>query len=107
MRHWDSTISYEAVLQSIETPFYSGTTKELVRIAQKFNLNAHVYKLSVKTLFALPPPFIIHWDDNHYVVYEGVDGERVYINDPLVGHTTMSKDNMISHYTGYALFVYQ
>jgi ABC-type bacteriocin/lantibiotic exporter with double-glycine peptidase domain len=59
-RHWDSTISYEAVLQSIEAPFYSGTTKELVWIAQKFNLNANVYKISVKTLFALPPPFIIH-----------------------------------------------
>lgn len=105
MRHLDPTISYESVLQSIETPFYSGTAKELVRITQKFNMNANVYKLSIKTLFELPPPFIIHWDSNHYVVYEGVEGETVYINDPLVGHTTMTKDNMTIHYTGYALLV--
>ncbi len=27
-------------------------------------------------------PCIIHWNFNHFVVLEGIDGGRVYINDP-------------------------
>jgi ABC-type bacteriocin/lantibiotic exporter with double-glycine peptidase domain len=32
------------------------------------------------TLHELPMPCIIHWNFNHFVVLEGIDRGRVYIN---------------------------
>jgi hypothetical protein len=39
------------------------------------------------------------------VVYEEIDGERVYINDPLVGHTTISKDNNMTRRSQITEFI--
>ena len=53
-----------------------------LRAARRFGLAAKGFRKEPATLHELPMPCIIHWNFNHFVVLEGFDGERAYINDP-------------------------
>src|SRR5271167_4498112 len=57
----------------------------VVRAARTFGLTARGFRKEPSTLHELPMPCIIHWNFNHFVVLEGIDGDRVSINDPAMG----------------------
>ena len=50
-------------------------------------------------------PLIIHWEFNHFVVMEGISGDKVYLNDPAMGRRTVSWEEFLTSYTGIALTV--
>jgi NHLM bacteriocin system ABC transporter peptidase/ATP-binding protein len=75
----------------------------IVRAARSFGLAANGYRKEPTTLHELPMPCIIHWDFNHFVVLEGIDGDRVYINDPAVGRRTLDMAELDRAFTGVAL----
>ena len=54
----------------------------ILRAARAFGLAAKGFRKEPATLHDLPMPCIIHWNFNHFVVLEGFDGERAYLNDP-------------------------
>ena len=57
----------------------------IIKIAQKYQLNAKGFKLKVDSLSKLKVPMILFWNQEHYVVYEGQgkNGNIFYINDLL------------------------
>ena len=59
----------------------------IVKAARRFGLAAKGFRKEPSTLHELPMPCIIHWNFNHFVVLEGIEGDRVYINDPAIGPT--------------------
>ena len=48
-------------------------------------------------------PLIVHWEFNHFVVLEGIKGDKVYLNDPAMGRRTVKWEEFRSSYTGVAL----
>ncbi len=48
-------------------------------------------------------PCIIHWNFNHFVVLEGIDGSDVYINDPATGQRRIDMAELDLAFTGVAL----
>ena len=48
-------------------------------------------------------PCIIHWNFNHFVVLEGIDGDRVYINDPAIGRRRIDMAELDLAFTGVVL----
>ena len=46
---------------------------------------------------------IIHWNFNHYMVFEGIVGDRVYLNDPSHGPRVVSLDELDECFTGVVL----
>ena len=50
-----------------------------------------------------PYPSIIHWEFNHFVVLEGIQGDKAYINDPGVGHRIIDIADFRTSYTGITL----
>ena len=58
----------------------------VIRAARNRNCEADGYRWTVDDLLELLPenpfPLIIHWEFNHFVVLEGIEGEKVYLNDP-------------------------
>jgi NHLM bacteriocin system ABC transporter peptidase/ATP-binding protein len=48
-------------------------------------------------------PCIIHWNFNHFVVLEGIDGDRVYINDPALGRRRIDMAELDLAFTGVVL----
>ena len=77
--------------------------RNIMRAAKKFGLEVHAYKKSVDGLLKLPVPCIIHWNFNHFVVWEGVKGKDYYINDPGMGRRKLTYEDIDSCFTGVVL----
>ena len=75
----------------------------IVKAAHRFGLAAKGFRKEPGMLHELPMPCIIHWNFNHFVVLEGLDRERAYLNDPAVGRRTVDLAEFDSAFTGVVL----
>ena len=75
----------------------------IVRAARTFGMDAKGFRKEPASLRDLPMPCIIHWNFNHFVVLEGIDGGDVYINDPATGERRIDMAELDLAFTGVAL----
>ncbi|HZC37592.1 MAG TPA: cysteine peptidase family C39 domain-containing protein, partial [Sphingomicrobium sp.] len=75
----------------------------IVRAARSFGLSAKGFRSEPSSLREMPMPCIIHWNFNHFVVLEGIDGDRVYINDPAMGRRQIDMAELDLAFTGVVL----
>ena len=75
----------------------------IVKAAQNLGLAAKGFRKEPSTLHELPMPCIIHWNFNHFVVLEGIDGDCVSINDPAIGRRILDMAELDLAFTGVAL----
>src|ERR1700678_2940861 len=48
-------------------------------------------------------PCIVHWNFNHFLVLEGIDGDIAYLNDPAQGRRRVSIGALGESFTGVVL----
>jgi ABC-type bacteriocin/lantibiotic exporters, contain an N-terminal double-glycine peptidase domain len=77
----------------------------IVRAARTFGFDAKGFRKEPSTLHELPMPCIIHWNFNHFVVLEGIDGGDVYLNDPAIGRRRTDMVELDLAFTGVALAI--
>ncbi len=77
--------------------------KNLMRAGKRLGLEVHGYRKDVDGLLSLPVPCIIHWNFNHFVVWEGVKGKNYYINDPAEGRRKLTLADIDDCFTGVVL----
>lgn len=75
----------------------------MVKAARRFGFEASGYKLELESLKDIDLPVIIFWDFNHFVVLEGIRGNKVYINDPAVGRRQVTLEDFDESFTGVTL----
>ena len=75
----------------------------LVLAAAKYGLKAKGFKKGLKALKQLSPPAILFWEFNHFLVFEGFVGDKVFLNDPALGPRTVTLDEFEASYTGIVL----
>lgn len=75
----------------------------IMRAAMRYHMDVHGYRKELERLFELKPPCIIHWNFNHFVVYEGVKNGKVCINDPAAGHRKLTLEEFDDGYTGIVI----
>ncbi len=75
----------------------------MLQAARKYNLIATGAQGDIDTLKELEYPFIIHWSFNHFVVVEGMDEHRVYLNDPARGRRSVFYTEFSKAFTGIIL----
>lgn len=75
----------------------------LMRAAKKFNLECHGFRKEPEDLRFIETPCIIHWNFNHFVVFEGFKGRYAYINDPAAGRRKLTFDELDDCFTGIVL----
>jgi NHLM bacteriocin system ABC transporter peptidase/ATP-binding protein len=71
--------------------------------ARKYGMVARGYRKEVERLVDLPMPLIIHWNFNHFLVLEGIDGDRVFLCDPGSGSRIVSLEEFGVSFTGVAI----
>lgn len=77
--------------------------RSILRAARKFGLICKGYTKSLEKLLEMQAPAIIHWNFNHFVVYEGVKGGHAYINDPAMGRQKLTIEELGEGFTGVVL----
>ena len=75
----------------------------MVRVARKYGLIAEGYRQEPDGLHHLPLPLILFWEFNHFVVLEGVKGDKVYLNDPAMGPRRTDLAELDRSFTGVVL----
>ncbi|MBK6659468.1 MAG: NHLP family bacteriocin export ABC transporter peptidase/permease/ATPase subunit [Proteobacteria bacterium] len=75
----------------------------VVKAARRYGLVAKGYSKSMESLASVTPPYIVYWNFNHFVTCEGFDAERVYLNDPAMGHRSVTHAEFDRAFTGVVL----
>lgn len=75
----------------------------IMRAAKKYGFECHGYRKELDGLKELTPPCIIHWNFNHFVVFEGFKGKYAYINDPAIGRRKLTIEELDDAFTGIVL----
>lgn len=75
----------------------------VVKAARSYGLEAHGMKVDMQGLGALALPVIVFWEFNHFVVLDGVAGDKVHLNDPALGRRTISRQAFSESFTGVAI----
>ena len=77
--------------------------KNIMVAGRKYGLEVHAYSKDPEGLKELPLPCIIHWNFNHFVVFEGIKGKYAYLNDPAIGRRKISMEELDDGFTGIVL----
>lgn len=75
----------------------------VLKAARRHGMEAKGYRKGLPELINITMPCIVFWNFNHFVVLEGVKGEKAYLNDPASGPRVLSLEEFDQGYTGVVL----
>ncbi|MEM7743404.1 MAG: NHLP family bacteriocin export ABC transporter peptidase/permease/ATPase subunit [Pseudomonadota bacterium] len=75
----------------------------LLKAARTFGLKAKGMKAEPHHLAEMAGPMIAFVNFNHFLVVEGVSGDRIYLNDPASGRRTETLEEFSDSFTGVVL----
>jgi NHLM bacteriocin system ABC transporter peptidase/ATP-binding protein len=81
----------------------------MVKAAKRYGMEASGKRYDARSVLddsrRQRAPFIIHWNFNHFIVLEGYKGNKVYLNDPGLGHRIVDMEEFAGSFTGIALIM--
>lgn len=75
----------------------------LLRAARTYGMDGKAFRYGMENLSKQAMPVVVFWNFNHYVVVEGIEDHRVFINDPATGPRVVGRDEFERSYTGVML----
>lgn len=91
-------------LRSRLAPSMRGVTlNQLMQMASELHLAPRALRAEPASLQAVTLPCILHWDMDHFVVLERLQGRGAVILDPAVGRLRMPLSELSKHFTGVVL----
>ncbi len=76
---------------------------KIIQCARDLGMVARGVRARVERLSELRFPMIVHWEYNHFVVLEGIKGNRVFINDPREGPRKIDRSEFEKSFSGTCL----
>jgi len=84
----------------------AGTSlRGLAKAAETLGFHARPVRASFSRLESQTNPWIAHWEGNHYVVVYRVKGDKILIADPALNKRSLSRQQFLDSWTGYALLL--
>jgi ABC-type bacteriocin/lantibiotic exporter with double-glycine peptidase domain len=75
----------------------------VVKAAARYGLKSRAFRADIDQAAALPGPYIVFWNFNHFLVVEGFGKDKVYLNDPASGPRTVTREEFSASFTGLVL----
>jgi NHLM bacteriocin system ABC transporter peptidase/ATP-binding protein len=103
LRHYGRYVSLEELRIACGVSRDGSKASSVARAARSYGLAAQGMRLDIDALGQHPYPMIVFWNFNHFVVLEGLDQKRAWLNDPATGPRVVGIDEFSRSYTGIAL----
>jgi len=98
-------VRLEEVRQLLGTGRDGSSALDLLRAARAFGLRGRGVMLDDDALGFLPPGTILHWQFTHFVVFERLGRDCVYLLDPGQGRRRVPLERFRQCFTGVALLL--
>ena len=103
LAHYGRWVPLEALRLACGVSRDGTNAGNLIKAARRYGLSARGFRSEPEQLGRLPVPSIIHWNFNHFVVFDGLRGDWAYINDPALGRRRISAVELSESFTGVVL----
>lgn len=105
LRYYGENVSISTLRNNILLNEEGCSAKEIVVTAREYGFKANGIRMSQRKLLTIKLPYILLWNNNHYVVYMGTKYNYVYINDPAQGVCKFTKEEFGKRYCGLVLSI--
>ena len=75
----------------------------IVRAAKLYGLDAKGFTRKPEDLAGMAMPVVVFWNFNHFLTVEGIQGNKVWVNDPASGPRAMTMAEFDDGFTGVVL----
>ncbi len=96
-------VPLEKLRQDCDVNRDGSSAKNILKAAALHGMEGKGYKFEVEDFEDQDFPVIIHWKFNHFLVLEGIKNDKVYLNDPAVGHQVIPLEEFGNSFTGIVL----
>lgn len=104
MAYYGKWVPLEQVREDCGVSRDGSNAKNILLAARSYGLEAAGYRFEPEALREEGEfPCIVHWEFNHFVVCNGIKGDKVYLNDPARGNYTVSMKRFDEAFTGIVL----
>ncbi len=103
LEHLGCKLPIEEVRMAVGAGKMGVSARSIVEAARSFGLRARAVKVAPDKLKFLTPGSILHWEMNHFVVFESAQRGHVRVIDPAVGPRRIPMDDVARMLTGVAL----
>ena len=104
-QYWGKRLSINVLRNLADVGRSGAALKNLAKTAESVGFQARPVRASLSRLVEQKNPWIAHWEGDHYVVIYWVRGDRVLVADPARGQRTLSRQEFLTRWTGFALLL--
>jgi NHLM bacteriocin system ABC transporter peptidase/ATP-binding protein len=103
LQHYGRYVSLEELRIACGVSRDGSKASSVVRAARAHGLKAQGMRLEIESLDHYAYPMILFWNFNHFLVLEGINDRKAWLNDPATGPRTVAMDEFNRSYTGVVL----
>ena len=103
--YWGKKFSVNRLRDLAKVDRNGSSLKGLSAAAESVGFTSRPVKISLDLLAQQQLPTIVHWEGKHYVVVYAITGTEVIVADPAIGQRTLSHQEFLQGWVGYALIL--
>lgn len=104
-RYWGKRFSVNRLRDAANVNLNGASLRGLCVAAESIGLATRPVKANFAQLARQQLPAIVHWEGKHYIVLYKITSKEVIIADPAIGQKTISHQEFLAGWTGYALLL--
>jgi len=103
LRYYNSHETLNDLREYMETGRDGLKLNQLKYLLTEINMESKVYQTPVEGLNEIKLPAIIFWNNDHFVVLEKIEKNKIVVVDPAFGRKRITTKELEEHFSGYVI----